>query len=147
MRQKILTAALFIAVTTLAFSGAHACDRAAARAAVVAQEDRQDKGRDHNYGGDAEFNERDELRQSYTLTPGAQVRVSGINGRVELKFDGALNADLAVNGINGATQADMPNVTIQGRVRRTNFNAKIGAGGSPLNVSGVNGSVRLAPRM
>jgi hypothetical protein len=74
------------------------------------------------------------------------IRVSGINGRVELKFDGALNADLSVNGVNGSVNADMPNVTVQGRVSRTSFNAKIGAGGAPINVSGVNGSVNLVPR-
>jgi hypothetical protein len=74
------------------------------------------------------------------------IRVSGVNGRVELRFDGALNADLAVNGVNGSVNADMPNVTVQGRVSRTNFNAKIGAGGAPINVSGVNGSVHLLPR-
>jgi predicted small lipoprotein YifL len=74
------------------------------------------------------------------------IRVSGINGSVVLRFDGALNADLAVNGVNGSVNADMPNVTMQGRVTRTSFNAKIGAGGSPISVSGVNGSVKLLPR-
>ncbi|MFN2482761.1 MAG: hypothetical protein ABR554_14995 [Pyrinomonadaceae bacterium] len=74
------------------------------------------------------------------------IRVSGVNGSVVLRFDGALNADLAVSGINGSVNADMPNVTMQGRVSRTSFNAKIGAGGSPINVSGVNGSVKLLPR-
>jgi hypothetical protein len=74
------------------------------------------------------------------------IRVSGVNGSVVLHFDGALNADLAVNGINGSVNADMPNVTVQGRVSRTSFNAKIGGGGSPINVSGVNGSVKLLPR-
>jgi hypothetical protein len=74
------------------------------------------------------------------------IRVSGVNGSVVLRFDGALNADLAVNGINGAVNADVPNVMLQGRVSRTSFNAKIGAGGSPINVSGVNGSVKLLPR-
>jgi hypothetical protein len=74
------------------------------------------------------------------------IHVSGVNGHVELRFDGALNADLSVNGVNGSVSADVPNVTVQGRVSRTSFNAKIGAGGAPINVNGVNGSVRLAPR-
>ena len=75
------------------------------------------------------------------------VRVSGVNGRVELKFGEALNADLSVSGINGAVHTDgLPNVTVQGRISRQNFNARIGAGGAPITVSGVNGSVRLAPR-
>ena len=74
------------------------------------------------------------------------IRVSGINGGVELRFAEALNADLHVNGINGAVYADVPNVTVQGRVNRSNFDAQIGGGGSPINVSGVNGHVRLSPR-
>lgn len=74
------------------------------------------------------------------------IRVSGVNGSVVLRFDGALNADLAVNGVNGSVNADMPNVMLQGRVSRTSFNAKIGGGGAPINVSGVNGSVKLLPR-
>ena len=74
------------------------------------------------------------------------VRVSGINGGVELRFAEALNADLHVNGINGSVSADVPNVVVQGRVNRNNFNAQIGTGGAPINVSGINGHVRLAPR-
>jgi len=74
------------------------------------------------------------------------IRVSGINGAVELRFSDALNADLRVTGINGSVNADMPNVVVQGTVSRNNFNARIGSGGSPINVSGVNGRVRLAPR-
>jgi DUF4097 and DUF4098 domain-containing protein YvlB len=74
------------------------------------------------------------------------IRVSGVNGGVELRFAEALNADLHVNGINGSVSADVPNVVVQGRVSRTTFNAQIGSGGAPITVSGVNGSVRLAPR-
>jgi len=75
------------------------------------------------------------------------IKISGVNGRVELKFADTLNADLSVTGINGAVNTEgLPNVTLQGRISRNNFNARIGAGGTPINVSGVNGSVRLAPR-
>lgn len=75
------------------------------------------------------------------------IQISGVNGRVELKFAETLNADLSVTGINGSVDTQgLPNVTVQGRVSRNNFNARIGAGGTPINVSGVNGSVRLAPR-
>jgi predicted small lipoprotein YifL len=74
------------------------------------------------------------------------IRVSDVNGSVVLRFDGTLNADLTVNGVNGSVNADMPNVTLQGRVSRSSFNAKIGGGGAPINVSSVNGSVKLLPR-
>lgn len=72
------------------------------------------------------------------------ISVSGINGGVELRFVEELNADIHASGINGSVDADMPNMTVEGRMSRSNFRARIGAGGTPIKVSGVNGRVRLA---
>jgi DUF4097 and DUF4098 domain-containing protein YvlB len=72
------------------------------------------------------------------------IHISGVNGGIDLKFADDLNADLDVTGINGSVNADVPNVTILGKVSRQNFRAKIGSGGTPITVNGVNGSVRLA---
>ena len=74
------------------------------------------------------------------------IHVSGINGGIELRFAEGLNADLSVTGINGDVDTELPNVTVQGRVSRSNFHARIGSGGAPITVSGVNGHVHLAPR-
>ena len=71
------------------------------------------------------------------------IRVSGVNGGVELRFAEDLNADLEVNGINGAVNADVPNVMVVGKIDRQNFRAKIGNGGTPIIVKGVNGQVTL----
>lgn len=72
------------------------------------------------------------------------IHVSGVNGGVELFFAEDLNADLDVTGINGSVNADVANVTILGKVDRQNFHAKIGGGGSPIKVNGVNGHVKLS---
>jgi hypothetical protein len=72
------------------------------------------------------------------------IHVSGVNGGVELSFSEELNADLDVTGINGGVNTDVANVTVFGKVDRQNFHAKIGAGGSPIKVSGVNGHVKLS---
>lgn len=72
------------------------------------------------------------------------IHVSGVNGGVELFFAEELNADLDVTGINGGVNADVANVTVLGKLDRQNFHAKIGSGGSPIRVSGVNGHVKLA---
>ena len=72
------------------------------------------------------------------------IHVSGVNGGVELFFAEELNADLDVTGINGGVNAEVANVTVMGKVDRQNFHAKIGAGGSQIKVSGVNGHVKLA---
>lgn len=74
------------------------------------------------------------------------VKLSGINGKVELRFNESLNADLSVTGINGNVITNVPNVTVEGRLSPSNFKAKIGSGGSPITVSGINGNVRIARR-
>jgi hypothetical protein len=87
------------------------------------------------------------VRMTITQLGERGIQISGVNGSVQLQFGETLNADLSVTGINGAVNTEgLPNVTLTGRVSRNNFNARIGAGGTPINVSGVNGSVRLAPR-
>lgn len=72
------------------------------------------------------------------------IHVSGVNGGVELFFAEDLNADLDVTGINGSVNTDVANVTVFGKLDRQNFHAKIGAGGSPIKVNGINGHVKLA---
>jgi DUF4097 and DUF4098 domain-containing protein YvlB len=72
------------------------------------------------------------------------IHVSGVNGGVELFFAEELNADLDVTGINGGVDTDVANVTVFGKLDRHSFRAKIGSGGSPIKVSGINGRVKLA---
>ena len=72
------------------------------------------------------------------------IHVSGVNGGVELFFAEDLNADLDVTGINGSVNTDVANVTVFGKLDRQNFHAKIGSGGSPIKVTGINGHVKLA---
>ena len=72
------------------------------------------------------------------------IHVSGVNGGVELLFAEDLNADLDVTGINGSVNPAVANVTILGKIDRQNFHAKIGGGGSPIKVSGINGHVKLS---
>ncbi|MFY9557936.1 MAG: hypothetical protein WAV47_24780 [Blastocatellia bacterium] len=71
------------------------------------------------------------------------IHVSGVNGGVELFFSEDLNADLDVTGINGSVNTDVANVTVFGKLDRQNFHAKIGSGGSPIKVTGINGHVKL----
>jgi hypothetical protein len=72
------------------------------------------------------------------------IHVSGVNGGVELSFAEDLNADLDVTGINGSVNTDVANVTVFGKLDRQNFHAKIGSGGSPIKVNGINGHVKLS---
>lgn len=74
------------------------------------------------------------------------INVHGINGGVEIQFAEDLNAELEVSGCNGRVYADVPNVTMLGKVTRDNFRARIGEGGTRISVSGVNGQVKLSRR-
>lgn len=74
------------------------------------------------------------------------IKVNGVNGKVELRFSDSLNAYLSVTGINGNVITDAPNVTVEGKLSPSNFKAKIGSGGAPINVSGINGNVRIVRR-
>ena len=71
------------------------------------------------------------------------IRVRGINGRVEMRAGVDLNADLDVKGLNGQLSLEVPNVTMQEKLSRSNMRARIGAGGAPISVIGVNGSLSL----
>jgi DUF4097 and DUF4098 domain-containing protein YvlB len=71
------------------------------------------------------------------------VRVSGVNGNIELRFTENVNADLRVSGFNGDVDAELPNLVMQEKRNRSNFRGRIGEGGAPINISGVNGRLRL----
>jgi DUF4097 and DUF4098 domain-containing protein YvlB len=71
------------------------------------------------------------------------LKVSGINGRVEIQFADDINADIHASGINGKVDTDLPASTILSEWNRASFKAKVGAGGSPISISGVNGRVSL----
>lgn len=71
------------------------------------------------------------------------MNVSGINGAVELRFNEDINADLDVSGVNGSVDSSDFPMTIQGKMERHSFKAKIGNGGARINVSGVNGRVKI----
>jgi hypothetical protein len=71
------------------------------------------------------------------------VRVSGVNGGIELRLGSALNADLTAKGMNGSIRSEIPDVVIDKDEFGSRYSARIGSGGSPITISGVNGNVRL----
>ncbi|MCA1594472.1 MAG: hypothetical protein LC754_17965 [Acidobacteria bacterium] len=75
---------------------------------------------------------------------GAQgLEVKGINGGVEILLKDGLNADVNIKGLNGSVAFNVPNVTMQEKESRSNMRARIGTGGAPIAVKGVNGGVRF----
>ena len=71
------------------------------------------------------------------------VRVSGVNGGIELRLANGLNADLTAKGMNGNVRSEIPEVTVDKEEFGHSYSARIGSGGAPITISGINGNVRL----
>ena len=70
-------------------------------------------------------------------------RVSGVNGNIELRLSKDLNADLTARGMNGNLRSDIPEVNVEREEHGSRYAARIGKGGAPITISGINGNVRL----
>src|SRR5438128_2481475 len=70
-------------------------------------------------------------------------RVSGVNGGVELRLANGLNADLSANGMNGSVRSEISDVTVDKEQFGSHYSARIGSGGVPITINGINGNVRL----
>ena len=71
------------------------------------------------------------------------VRISGVNGGIELKLASGLNADLTAKGMNGSVRSEIAEVSVEKDDHWTRYSARIGNGGAPIEISGINGNVRL----
>jgi hypothetical protein len=71
------------------------------------------------------------------------LEVRSVNGNVEVRLRERLDADINVRGHNGGFALNVPNVTTQERESRSEFRARLGAGGPEINVRGVNGNIRF----
>jgi len=75
---------------------------------------------------------------------GAQgMDIKGVNGNIEIRLKQNLDADIEVKGNNGNLTFNVPNVTMQERENRSNMRARLGAGGAPIVIKGVNGNIRF----
>ena len=68
---------------------------------------------------------------------------NGINGGVELRLSVGLNADLRAKGMNGRVVSEVSDVTVERENAWSNFSSQIGKGGPLIDISGINGNVRL----
>ena len=70
-------------------------------------------------------------------------RFSGINGGVEIRLAVGLNADLRARGMNGRVVSEVSDVTVERENAWSNYSSQIGKGGPLIEISGINGNVRL----
>jgi hypothetical protein len=72
---------------------------------------------------------------------GASIR--SVNGGIELRLANGLNADLTARGMNGNVRSEIADVTVDKEEPGSRYSARIGIGGAPIALSGINGNVRL----
>jgi hypothetical protein len=65
-----------------------------------------------------------------------------VNGGITLTLPSVFDAELSAKTLNGSIQADFP-ITVVGQVTPRRLRGRIGNGGQELNLSTVNGSIRL----
>ena len=75
---------------------------------------------------------------------GAQgMEIKGVNGNIEVRLKENIDADIDVKGNNGGLSLNVPNVTMQERENFSNMRARLGRGGAPIDIKGVNGQIRF----
>jgi hypothetical protein len=65
-----------------------------------------------------------------------------VNGGITLTLPSAFDAELVAKTLNGSITADFP-ITVTGQISRRQLRGTIGNGGRELNLSTVNGSIKL----
>jgi hypothetical protein len=71
------------------------------------------------------------------------VLVRQVSGAIELRFAGAINADVVASDVDGDLLLDLPEVSMQSKPALTMLRARVGTGGWPISITDVSGKVGL----
>jgi hypothetical protein len=97
----------------------------------------------------SDYAELSSINGSLTITLnriGARgITANDINGALEFRLPYDLDADVRVVGFNGSVNSEMPKTIVLQKRLREIFYARVGAGGAPISIKDVNGSVRFSP--
>jgi hypothetical protein len=74
--------------------------------------------------------------------PEGGLRFETVNGSIELDLPDDVDADVEANWLNGGLETDLP-LRVEGRIGRRSARGVLGEGGPRLELSTVNGSIRL----
>lgn len=78
-------------------------------------------------------------------TSQASMEFKNVNGNVDVQIKGALDADLEANAVHGTiTIDDQFGVPVQKQMVGQKASGQIGAGGTPLKLTTVNGNIKLS---
>ena len=73
------------------------------------------------------------------------LRFTTVNGGITVELPGNASADVSATTVNGSVESDFP-ITVSGRMRPNSLKGRIGEGGRSLELTTVNGSIRLEKR-
>ena len=68
--------------------------------------------------------------------------LKSVNGSVKLGLPSSPNADVSVSTVNGGISTDFP-LQVQGKFTGHHIDGKLGNGGTRIDISNVNGSVKI----
>ena len=75
---------------------------------------------------------------------GKGIEIYDMNGNIDLRFEGEVNADLNAWSITGKLNPELPNVEARNEESgRGRLKARIGSGGTQIRINNVNGNVNL----
>ncbi len=100
----------------------------------------------HDLSGRAEFSTVNgssnvEFR---TLTNVSEVRISAVNGSINLILPASPNAEISASTVNGSIKTDFP-IQVEGRFMGRRMSGTLGSGGTRIELSNVNGSTHIGP--
>lgn len=82
--------------------------------------------------------------QYQTLTNVSDVKISSVNGSIDLKLPASPNAEISASSVNGGLSSDFP-ITVQGKFMSHRMTGTLGSGGTRIDLSNVNGSSHIGP--
>jgi DUF4097 and DUF4098 domain-containing protein YvlB len=74
----------------------------------------------------------------------SEVRVSAVNGSINLVLPPAPNADVSASTVNGSIKTDFP-IQVESGFTGRRLSGTLGSGGTKIDLSNVNGSTHIGP--
>jgi DUF4097 and DUF4098 domain-containing protein YvlB len=72
------------------------------------------------------------------------IELKSVNGSIDLGLPASPNADVRASTVNGGISTDFP-LQVQGKFMGKHLDGKLGSGGTPIELSNVNGHIKIGP--
>lgn len=79
-----------------------------------------------------------------TLANVSDVKISSVNGSINLRLPASPNANIDASTVNGSMSTDFP-IQVQGKFVGHHMEGTLGSGGTRIELSNVNGSTHVGP--